>query len=439
METLHMSIGKNIGTILLEIAQEHIAKGDIQKGIDTYIKSLHGFTEDLAILVLKNEYVIVSDNDTVALSDDKKLLDKNAHNIYDWNTIINKKLQDIEELYKSLNNTSEQFNVYYTGDICDYNIHEMMQRYFKNDELKNIGLHTIAARIIGSENCKLLNNQLSNPQDIWDRFEDSMDLEDSKHSKWEKILFLTVQYNKLIRRMHKEYIAFEKLYLFLRKYDFIAHISMIEHTCEKFLDVLCDFANTHKGYYNPLCNTDLYKYKITLQNDLKNTVYGNEYLCNGIIKKDIMDGYDGGWLSPTGEFYADNGPVSSFIHMNIANKIFLAKENPYSIEMVNDGVNEYGATDSPDYWLECHGWVKIHNNDCYGYFMDHRNPTEDTPYAYRPTDIQIKMICDYADKFYNGKFYTEANALGRFKHTEPYSTYKVRQMDDIKLHEIFSL
>lgn len=439
METLHMSIGENIGAVLLSIAQEHIAKGDVQKGIDTYVKSLHSFTEDLAIDVLKNKYVIVTDNDTVVLKDTKKLLSKNTNNIYDWNSIIDRKLQDIKEIYKSLNSVSKQFNIYYTGDICDYNIHEMMQRYFKNDELKNIGLHTIAARIIGSENCKLLNNQLSNPQDIWDRFEDSMDLEDSKHSKWEKILFLTVQYNKLIRRMHKEYIAFEKLYIFLRKYDFILHISMIENTCEKFLDLLCDFANTNKGYYHPLCNTDLYKYKLTLLDDLKNTVYGNEYLCNGIIKKNIMDGYDGGWLSPTGEFYGDNGPVSSFIHLNIANKIFLAKENPYSIEMVNDGVNEYGGVNSPDYWLESHGWVKIHNNDCYGLFMNHKNPTKDMPYAYRPTDIQIKMICDYADKFYNGKFYTEANALGRFRHTEPYSTYKVRQMDDVKLHEIFSL
>jgi hypothetical protein len=46
------------------------------------------------------------------------------------------------------------------------------------------------------------------------------------------------------------------------------------------------------------------------------------------------------------------------------------------------------------------------------------------------------MICDYIDKYYNGKFFTEANAFGRVRHTEPFTTYKVRQMDEFKLHEI---
>ena len=47
------------------------------------------------------------------------------------------------------------------------------------------------------------------------------------------------------------------------------------------------------------------------------------------------------------------------------------------------------------------------------------------------------MVCDYADKFYSGKFYTEANALGRTRHPNPYTTYAVRQMDEFKLHDIF--
>ena len=41
------------------------------------------------------------------------------------------------------------------------------------------------------------------------------------------------------------------------------------------------------------------------------------------------------------------------------------------------------------------------------------------------------------DKYYGGRFYTEANVFGRDSHPNPYTTYAVRQMDDIKLHEIF--
>ena len=47
------------------------------------------------------------------------------------------------------------------------------------------------------------------------------------------------------------------------------------------------------------------------------------------------------------------------------------------------------------------------------------------------------MICDYADKFYGGKFYTEANAFGRIRQTEPFKTYAVRQMDEFGIHKVF--
>ena len=169
------------------------------------------------------------------------------------------------------------------------------------------------------------------------------------------------------------------------------------------------------------------------------TEYGKEYGRNGILKKDIMDGYDAGWLSPSGEFYGGNGPTSAMIHMNIAEQIFKGN-NVYANKMNKDGVSEWGGSNSPEYWLEKNGWVKIHHDDCYGSFIGERNPedrTPDFPYAYNPTEIQIKMICDYADKFYGGKFYTEANAMGRMFHTEPFSTYKVRQMDEFKIHETF--
>ena len=123
-----------------------------------------------------------------------------------------------------------------------------------------------------------------------------------------------------------------------------------------------------------------------------------------------------------------------YIDYCIANDVFNTSQK-YGSQYTN--IN--GGIDSPDYWLEKHGWIKIHHDDCYGSFIGHRNeePTPDYPYAYVPTAIQVKMICDYADKFYGGKFYTEANVLGRDFHPDPHKTYAVRQMDDIRLHEIF--
>lgn len=69
MDKLNIRIGKNIGTILLEIAQTAIKDGNQQKAIDTYTKALNGFTEEYVVKVLKNDYVLVTDGEAVSLTD----------------------------------------------------------------------------------------------------------------------------------------------------------------------------------------------------------------------------------------------------------------------------------------------------------------------------------------------------------------------------------
>ena len=446
-ETLHMRIGENLGNILLDIAQDHILKGDFEKGITTYTDSLCGFTKEYALMCLKNQAVLTVDvkSQEVIFNDDKDLLKENASNIYDWNLILKNRLKELVDLCEKRNNIKKQFQRYYIGNIEDYDIIKMMLRYFSEDQLKNIGLHNIAARLIASPDTMLHNNQYSNPQSVWDKMSNKIDYEDPEDpnpnvSKWERILYYTVEYIKCIRLLHKDFIKFDKLYHWLIENELANRIPLIENKMEIVCDILYGFANTKTGYYHPLCNTDLYNYKTNLNLDLIHTTWGKEYFENGILKKDIMDGYDAGWLSPDGEFYASNGDISSLIHVNIAEQIFNTPTNKYAVKMNEDGVSIWGDTNSPEYWLEKNGWVKIHHRDCYGSFIGERDPekrTKDFPYHYCPTEIQIKMICDYADKFYGGKFYTEANAFGRITHTEPFTTYKVRQMDEFKLHEIF--
>ena len=451
-ETLHMRVGPLIGEHLLEIAQSNILKGDVEYAMSVY-PTAFGMTKEHAIMILKNQAVVVTneDGEGVSLKDDPDLIADNAHNILDWGLIIEKRQKDIYEMLYTIHKTANVFMKYYNGNIEDYSILDMMSRYFNNEQLKSIGKHNIAARICGSPECKICNKGNSNPTSVWERLEGQVesyltDIDEYGESdmpyppaKWEIILYLTVRYNKLIRMLHKEYMNFENTYLFLVENEFIKKPSRIEHMIEMTVEVLWKFSDTSTGYYHPLCNTGLYEYKEKLSDDLVKTKFGKEFAQNGILKKDIMDGYDAGWLSPDGEFYGADGETSAMIHMNLADQIFNAPCNIYAVRMAKDGVSTMSGIESPEYWLEKHGWVKIHHDDCYGAFIGHRNeePTPDYPYAYNPTNIQIKMICDYADKFYGGKFYTEANALGRITHTEPYSTYAVRQMDDLKIHEIF--
>ncbi len=451
-ETLHMRVGPLIGEHLLEITQTNISKGNVEYAMSVY-PTAFGMTDEHTLMILKNKAVVVTDEDGegVRLTDWENEIKANAHNIFDWELIINERNRNLNGLLDNINKTENTFTKYYKGNIRDYNMLEMMKRYYNDEEMKVMsGKANIAARICGHPECKICDKGSSNPWSVWERLERQVELyladideygeSDMAYppAKWEIILYLTVRYNKLIRMLYKEYANFENTYVFLVEHDFIKKIPFIEATIERVMSTLVDFCDTGEGYYHPLCDEGLAKYKETLYGDILKTKYGNEFAKDGIIKKDILDGYDAGWLSPDGEFYGANVETSAMIHMYLAEQIFKGN-NVYAVRMAKDKVSIWSGVDSPEYWLEKHGWVKIHHEDCYGAFIGHRNeePTPDYPYAYNPTDIQIKMICNYADKFYGGKFYTEANCLGRVTHTEPYSTYAVRQMDDLKIHEIF--
>jgi hypothetical protein len=81
----------------------------------------------------------------------------------------------------------------------------------------------------------------------------------------------------------------------------------------------------------------------------------------------------------------------------------------------------------PEVDLEKEGWLKIHHDEVYGFFNEY--------FCYCPTQIQIQKVCDYIDKFHKGVLRTKPRCSS---YSEPISTYKLRQMDKIKLHELFS-
>ena len=438
MEKVHMRIGGNLGKILLEIAQNNILEGHPEKAFSTYIDSLQGFSKEYVMMLLKNEAVLVvnEEEQTMDLKTDSELLQENLSNMFDWSFHVSSKIKTIKDIMEARKTVMNDFEKYYNGDIENYDINKMMLRYFNEDQLKDIGYHNIAAGIIGSRDGKLHNNQYDNPQDKWERLRD--DVEGGDAPKWKNVLYLTVEYVELIKMLHQEYMKFEAMYIFLVENGFINKFQYIEQLIENVMEIFKSFSDREKGYNHPMCNEKLKEYKYDLYQDLLNTKYGKEYLKNNIIEKNIMDGYDAGWLSPGGKYYADNGETSSMIHLNIAEQIFKG-ESPTAKAMKTAGVSIWSADDSPEYWLEKHGWIKIHHDEIYGSFIGEKDPdkrTKDFPYHYCPTPTQIEMICNYADKYYGGKFRTEPRVIGYRKNAET-TSFKVRQMDEIKLHETF--
>lgn len=228
------------------------------------------------------------------------------------------------------------------------------------------------------------------------------------------------QYVELINNMFDEYMKFSNMYKFLIYNGFINRITFVENNIENILEILDEFYNK---------NID-YRLKEKIKDNIFTTEWGMEYFKYGILKKNIDDGYDAGWLSPDGVFYGDCGETSSMIHMNLADRMFkkLFSKN----DLKRNDLTLFGSTEDPEQYLTRNGWIKIHNNEIFGTFMN----DPEGEYLYCPTKKQISEICRYADFNWHGKIYTRPQIV---KRTEPISTYKLRQMDKFKLNEIFDI
>ena len=228
------------------------------------------------------------------------------------------------------------------------------------------------------------------------------------------------QYVELINNMFDEYMKFSNMYKFLIDNGFINRITFVENNIENVLEILDEFCNK---------NID-YSLKERIKDSIFTTEWGMEYFKYGILKKNIDDGYDAGWLSPDGVFYGDCGDTSSMIHMNLADRMFkkLFSKN----DLKRNDSSLFGGTEDPEQYLTRNGWIKIHNNEIFGTFMN----DPEGEYLYCPTKKQISEICRYADLNWHGKIYTRPQIV---KQTEPISTYKLRQMDKFKLNELFAI
>ena len=429
-DVLHMKVGRNIGRIMLEIAQEHIINGEPEGAITTYTEGFGGMTKEYALMLLKGQSVLITmdDGSSVNMVNDEKLLEENQKYIYNWNMHIKKLYQSLIELRNARNEVKKQFERYSHKDINDFRISEPVEKYYGPENMYTgvIGIHHIAARILAGDDL----SKAGSGATMWSRLEDHVENEDRDTKEYEYILYYAVRYVNIIKQLYKEYMKFSKIYTFLLENDFIKRICYIEEDIEGILSIIYEFCNPNTRYYHPLCDEAIAQLKDAIDNDILTTAWGKEYRRNGIIEKNIMDGYDAGWLSPNGIFYAENGPDENMMHMYIAIQLFNGMLNT---AMIKDGVKESSGNYLPEQWLERHGWMKIHRDEIYGYFYGERKDDKEWPYC--PTEKQIKAICDYTDKYYNGKFYMTPKIVGK---TAPLTTYQVRQMDEIMLHDKFN-
>ena len=414
--SLQFTVGENINEVLLDIAQDKMAAGDVRGAIDTYQQSLAGIPTEFIIGILKGKYALkVTDGGaTVSLTDEEDVVAESRTHLRDWNRVIGKIMEHLKMNRQFITKLRQMQPI-------DLNSYKLTQ--FDEDPLAGTthmsAICTLAARDIAG------NNIADDPKfHMLGNLLEQGDTEFDELTPREKCVYCVVRYVKAIRYMQDDLIKLDRLYKSLLEYEMIDRVPFIEDEFESCLyNYLEDFYNTKKGYSHPLCDPELIALKEKMLEDMKQTTYGAEYFRKGIVAKNIMDGYDAGYLAPDGTFYGLNGHENELLHVELgdmlAQKMFQIdrRASNFDIEQII---------------MEA-GYMKIHHDRVYGLFAFDREQVEKGERLWCPTAPQLKMISDYANKFYGGVINTDATGYNEVKISA------LKQMDELALRNTFRI
>lgn len=423
MAEVSMKIGSGLADLMLGIAQDDILKGETEKAISIYVDGLQGFTKEYAIQVLKNEMVLKVDTHTqnMCLTDEDEHIQANKKNIYDWEDLLEDKWASICELKTACTELRDEFFVMTSTPIVNFNLIEYGRK------VNAVDLSHLCARVIADNpfaRCK------SSGEDLW-------------NSKYDEYLFGNIEptyapffiladYVKNMKNLINELVVYCKMYDFLYANGMVERVPYYSDKVLKMIEFAEPFLDESVGYYHPMCNVEIHNLKDELHSKLLTTEVGKEYFRYGVVKANVEDCYDAGWLSPEGIFYGGCGTRGSMIHLCLAENMLNCTASPIHNEMKKDGVSMFGQHDMcPDSWLERNGWMKIHDNEVYGYFC-----TDLDDYKSDPTKEQIDFICKYINKHWNGKFYNEPQVL---RQTDPIMVYDLKKMDKFAIRNLFEI
>ena len=410
MSKLQMSIGENLPEVLLNICQEKMRKGD-PNALSVYTESLMGFTDEYALMILKNEAVLCVKDNEVIMSDDKKLIDKNRSNIYDWKSIITKKQDEIENILNSIHKIDNDISNRYTKDINNIDLSEMAKKLddfmIGSSAIVNISTHPIG----NTEFAPLL----SNGEKSWERLVEEVENAYNDNTvndvmSHKVILYNIWKYVSNIRSLYKSLKKFDTLYNFLVDKGICDRIPKIEPMYNHAFVILTKFMK-EGNYSHPMLNESIKSLKDNILDELKSINLYEDYVKYHLVPVNIEDGYDAGLITPEGLFFGADGHVSDLIHLTISERLFNGDDNA----------------------AEKMSYMKIHNDEAYIYLRYYKDDSDDTR-LYVPTNEQLRLLEKYINKFYNGIVYTSPKIV------DPNSDIKISkimQADEIQLHEIF--
>jgi len=313
-QTVHFTIGEDMGRTLMQIAHEHFIYGnDFDKAMRT-LDLGEGCDEQMQIELLTGTKIILVDVDTqqfiVADRQDYPELD-NIYpkiNIIEYAEKIQNEINDrCADLKEGLNNLIRKFDG-------------------KHYMSFNFSSEAVMLYIYG------------NDAELIDELHDDYEL-----NQWQ--LLIKLAYEFIGTSIKKA----EMIRKFARYLDGV-NVDIDTHKLTEIQTALQKIACLDFEPMNLDTQTDM-----NVQNYLDATKEIDEIIKAGIEPVDIMDNYSAGWLSPEGEYYALNGEIANMLHIQIGQAL-----QEKGIVPEND---ERGDKQNPDAWLEQQGWVKIHTDN----------------------------------------------------------------------------
>lgn len=320
MRVSKIKIGSNLGPLLLTMAQNKLVEGDITGMMKVYTTSFDDFSEDLIIHLLKNEAVLVKEDDSMVISKDPEDIKENKQNIYDWKEIISEKERIMWKYCRD-------FNYMSTTNLGKFNISKALA-----DSPNKHRLLFVDAIID-----KLDNEELDEKDEIWEAAP--------------RIWYIIYRYLWSIKYLSKNWHPYTRLYDFLVKYEMIPYQDQERHTdrLERFLNPLRKFILNEMNFNYPEIDVVVEGLKSEINNNLSKYKDGQDYIISGLFPKRIENKYDSeyvGYLGPLGEYYnllTFPSMPKPFLELAIKITRLLGAE----------------AVADPELTLENLGWIKI--------------------------------------------------------------------------------
>lgn len=417
MARLQFTLGVNINEVLLDIAQNKMNVGDFEGALRTYTQSFEGFPATLAVGILQGKYAIrpIDGGRNIDVTDDVKVVEESRVHLEDWNVVISSSIKRAKEYCEYIDWLKSKVSI----DLNDYCLTRYMTNPSNNkDELSP--LCTLTARYLAGHQIEG-NYKLPNFQRMMALGDENIEELNSEELGY----YCIVRYVRAIKNLHNELVKLSKMWEWLLKWDLIKHVPFIADLFENCLhNYLSDFYDTEKGYHHVACDEEVIKMKEQMYEEMNKTMFGKEFFRDGILSKDILDGYDAGYLAPDGTFYGLKGETNELLHVQLGD--MLAEKKFKEFKQSNSFDIEYA--------LMQEGYMKIHHDRVFGIFAFKREEVGKDRKLWCPTEAQLQAIYDYANKFYGGQINTDSTFGYKMV-----SVSALRQMDEIALRNTFNI